>query len=285
MILGIDVGNCATKVHPNINFKSSVETTENILGNKYKLEIQDKELYIGENNLETFFNKADKNNFIPLMITAILLASNDVDNKIVVGLPVGQHKENKEKLKERILNYNYNNLKLNGVERKLRITACEVYPESLATYYLISEDCIIVDIGGRSTDICYISSGKLIKYSTLALGTLNIYSEISKYINNKYALNTDLDYAEKIINQGYFKISGVSIDISFIKTILKNNFEIINRELELNYPIRIERLVLTGGGGKIFELPFKKRYKTELIKKYIFSNSIGFKKVGEMLWL
>lgn len=286
MILGVDIGNYSTKVNPNVIFKSSVETNENIMGSKIKLEINNETFYIGESNIETMLDKANKDNIIPLLAAAILQATTDTANYIVVGLPVGQYKEHKDKLKDRIMNYKFKNLKLNGVERNLVIKDCEIYPESLATYYALSwrDDCIIVDIGGRTTDICYIRAVKLINNSTLAVGTLNIYSDISKYLNNKYALNIDFEYAEKIIQRGCLKVNGDNIDLGFIKEALKESFLKINKELELNYPVSTEKIILTGGGGKLFENAFKKRYNTELVNNYIFSNSEGFKKVGDMLW-
>jgi len=287
LILGVDIGNYSTKVYPNVLFKSSVETNENIMGSKIKLEINNETFYIGESNIETMLNKANKDNIIPLLVTAILQASADTFNSVVVGLPVGQYKEHKDRLKERIMNYKYKNLKLNGIDRNLVIRECEVYPESLATYYALNwkDDCIIIDIGGRTTDICYIRNGKLVNNSTLAVGTLNIYSDISKYLNNKYALNIDYEYAEKIIQRGFLKVDNNNVDLDFIKEILKNNFFKINKELELNYPVSTEKIILTGGGGKLFENAFKKRYNTKLPDDYLFSNALGFKKIGEVLWL
>ncbi len=286
LILGVDIGNYSTKVYPHVVFKSSVETNENIMGSKIKLEINNETFYIGESNIETMLNKANKDNLIPLLVTAILQASNDICNSVVVGLPIGQYKEHKEQLKERILSYKFRSLKLNDAERTLVIKNCEIYPESLATYYAlkIQDDCIIIDIGGRTTDICYIRAGKLIYHTTLAVGTLNIYSDISKYLNNKYALNIDYEYAEKIIRKGDLQVDRADIDLTFIKEILKNNFFKINKELELNYPVNTEKIILTGGGGKLFEEAFKRRYNVRLADNYIFTNAIGFKKVGDILW-
>jgi plasmid segregation protein ParM len=286
LILGIDVGNYATKASPDVIFKSSVETLENIMGNKIKLELNGEVFYIGESNIETMLNKAKKTNIIPLLTTAILLSTKDICNSVVLGLPIGQFKEHKEDLKERILSFKFKNLKLNDEPRNLIIKECEIYPESLATYYSlnINKDCIIVDIGGRTTDICYIRAGKLMNNSTLAIGTLNIYSDVSRYLNNKYALNIDHEHAEKIIQQGYLKVDGADIDLSFIKATLRDNFIKINRELELNYPVSTEQIILTGGGGKLFENAFNRRYKTILADNYIYSNAIGFKKVAEMIF-
>lgn len=286
MIIGVDIGNYSTKVFPSVIFKSSVETNENIMGSKIKLELNGETFYIGESNIETMLNKANKDNIIPLLTTAILKTTTDTTNYVVVGLPIGQYKEYKEQLKERIMSYKFKNLRINGADRNLIIKECEVYPESLATYYALNwkDDCIIIDIGGRTTDICYIRNGKLINHSTLAVGTLNIYSDVSKYLNNKYALNVDFEYAEKIINRGSLNINGTDVDLNCIKEILKNNFFKINKELELNYPVSTEAIILTGGGGKLFEGAFKRRYNVRLADNYVFTNAEGFKRIGGILW-
>jgi hypothetical protein len=98
-------------------------------------------------------------------------------------------------------------------------------------------------------------------------------------------LDLDTIAAERIINKGYFEIDGVKTDISFITDILKKSFNKINEDLCLKFPVRTEKIILVGGGYKLFEKAFKNRYANcNVADNPVFANSIGFRKVADMLW-
>ncbi len=276
MILGIDVGNYSVKVNPNINVKSLVSTEENILGSGIVLEYDNKKFVIGEGNFETELNKSSKENFLPMLYTGIALASEDVFNQVVCGLPINQYKANKDAL-ERMVNENkMKTVKLNGKSREIVISEFKVYPEGIGAYYSLStnEDVIIVDIGGRTTDIAYICDKKHYTSSTVAVGTLNIYKSICDRLNGEHSLDLDLQMVDRIIQRASFKVDNKEVDLRFITEILKENFMKIKQDLDFKFPARTERIILVGGGAKLFSRAFAKRY----------SNAIGFKKVGESLW-
>jgi len=286
---GVDVGNYSLKEFPNTNIKSLVTTEENILGSKICMEYEEKKYYIGEGNFETELNKSSKNNFLPLLLTGIALNSSkdDVFQQIVVGLPINQYKTNKAQLVDMVLSDRVRNIKLNGEDRKIIITDFDVYPEALGAYYSlnISDDVIMCDIGGRTTDICYIADKKLKESSTTVVGTIGIYKDIADKLNSLYSLDLDIPAAERILNKGYFEIDGQQTDLSFVTEILKRNFNKINDELTMKFPARTEKIILVGGGYKLFEKAFKKRYVNSYVADNpIYANAIGFKKVGEMLW-
>jgi transketolase C-terminal domain/subunit len=53
----------------------------------------------------------------------------------------------------------------------------------------------------------------------------------------------------------------------------------------MKFPARSEKIVLVGGGSKLFERAFKKKYiNCEIADNPVFANAIGFQRVGEMLW-
>jgi len=285
---GIDVGNYSLKEFPGTNIKSLVTTEENILGSKITLEYEDKIYYIGEGSFETELNKSIKENFLPLLLTGIALNNtNDVFHQIVCGLPINQYKANKQALEEMVLSSRVREIKINGEPRKIIITDFAVYPEALGAYYSldINEDVILVDIGGRTTDIAYVADKKLKESSTVVIGTLNIYKDIADKLNSLYSLDLDISMAERILNKGYFEIDGQRTDLSFVTEMLKRNFNKINDDLSMKFPARTENIILVGGGYKIFEKAFKKRYQNSFVADNpIFANAIGFQKVGEMLW-
>lgn len=286
---GIDVGNYSLKEFPNTNIKSLVTTEENILGSKLTLEYDGKTYFIGEGNFETELNKSNKENFLPLLLTCIALNSSkdDVFQQIVCGLPINQYKANKEALIEMVLKDRVKEIKLNGEHKKIIITDFDVYPEGVGAYHSLEtqDDVIIIDIGGRTTEIAYIVNKKIKKSSTIVLGTLDMYKGIADKLNASYGLDLDILMAERILDKGYLEIDGLRTDLSFVTNVLKNNFMKINDDLSMKFPARTEKIILVGGGYKLFEKAFKKRYQNSYVADNpIYANAIGFQKVGEMLW-
>ena len=148
-----------------------------------------------------------------------------------------------------------------------------------------NEDVIIVDIGGRTTDIAYICNRKHNKSSTVAVGTLDIYKAIADKLNAEYSLDLGLQMIDRIIERGTLKVDNIDIDLRFITEILKSKFLKIKEDLDFKFPARTEKIILVGGGAKLFLKAFKKRYDNcDIADEPIFANSIGFKKVGESLW-
>lgn len=287
MIRGIDVGNYSLKIWPDTCIKSLVTGEENILGSKLLLELNGKKHVIGEGVFETELNKSCKENFIPLLMAGIAISSKDVFNQIVVGLPINQYKKNKEELERLILNNRVQELKLNGEIRKVIVTDFKVYPEGIGAYYSLntSEDVIIIDIGGRTTDIVYVAGMKNEISSTVAVGTLNIYKDVADQLNSLYGLDLNIQMIDRIIERGFLKVDGLDVDLRFIVEILKKNFSKIKEDLDMKFPARSEQIVLVGGGAKLFEKAFKNRYKNcEVSENPLFANAIGFQKVGEQLW-
>lgn len=286
---GIDVGNYSLKEFPNTNIKSLVATEENILGSKITLEYEGKTYYIGEGAFEIQLNKSNKNNFLPLLLTGIALNMNpnDIFQQVVCGLPINQFKTNKEALENMVMEDKVKEIKLNGEPKKIILNSFRIYPECIGAYYSldIDDSAIIIDLGGGTTDIAYIVDGKLKTASTVAVGTLNIYKDISDKLNSLYTLDLDIQMAERILNRGYFELDGNRTDLSFVTEILKKNFTKINDDLSMKFPVRTEKIILVGGGYRLFEKAFKNRYKNSYVADNpIFANSIGFRKVANLLW-
>lgn len=287
MILGIDVGNYSLKTDTEINIKSLVSNEENILGSGIVLEMDNNKFIIGEGNFETELNKSSKDNFLPLLYTGIAISSKDDFNSVVCGLPVNQYKENRKILEDLISSNKVKSIRINGVTRTLVIDNFKVYPEGIGAYYNLSlnEDVILIDIGGRTTDIAYIADNKHQKSSTVAVGTLNIYKSIADIMNSKYSLDLGLKDIDRIIDRGTLIIDGEKINLSFITSILKENFMKIKEDLDFKFPARTEKIVLVGGGANLFKKAFMNRYSNCIIANDpIYSNAKGFKKVGEKLW-
>lgn len=289
MILGVDLGSFSVKTSEKVTFLSKISEIDNFTGDN-KIIYNDKILFIGEGEFNTDWNKSKKQNTLPLLFTAIYKSTSDNINKVVIGLPINMYKKNKDDLKQLILNNRC--AKVNG--RELVISDIEVAPEGAAAYYNLSPEqikkigsnqLIIINIGGRTTDISVFEGNKIIDIQTIPVGMLNVYQNIIDYINTKYTQSFKLEESQDIIINGLL-LDGEQKDITFITPILKNCFNSIYKELQLKFNINKGFILLTGGGSISLQQAFKNRLKNIIISNNcIFDDALGFKKIGESLWL
>lgn len=289
MILGVDLGSYSVKTSKKITFLSKL-TEGDSFTECNKIKFNYKSYNIGEGEFSTDWDKSRKDNTLILLYAAIAKSTEDNINQIVLGLPVQQYKKNKDNLIELIENNRCGTIN----NRKIIIANISVAPEGASAYYSIdielrkmigNKQLIIIDIGGRSTDIIIFENKVIIDVKTIPVGMLNIYQQIIDYINSKYTESLKLEDGEIILKEGLF-LDGKTQDISFIRPILERNFNTIFKELQLKYNLNKGYTYLTGGGTFTLGLAFKNRLKNLIISKNpIFDNAIGFEKVGESLWL
>lgn len=295
--IGLDFGNCNLKTSKGIIVPTKIINGKNILDSGFEIKINNNWYTIGQGDYDTTLDKTEKEYFIPFLALGLSLSTNNDFVRLVTGLPVNQYKNKKEKLlkiidENKVLDFN-----LNGLNRKIYIAAAEVFPEGVATYYSLSseyrrslkdKDIIILDIGGRTTNIIWLKAGlkrSIYKYVSLESGIINVYSEIIKRINSIFTLGLELEDAENILKNG-LEVDGIKEDLTFVREIIKNNMDKVFKELNINYPVRTSPLLVTGGGGGSFFKAIKKRYNTAvLVDNNILSNALGYERVGEKLWL
>lgn len=277
MKLGLDIGSSNLKVHTGRMLASKIKPGKYI-NRSIEIVHEQKTYTIGEGNRDVEINKASRETNLLFIYSLIALESEDIENKIAVGLPIGQFQSEKDKYREFILKNGYTDIEINGRKRIINITDCKVCAEGLSA---VSPDYngIILDIGGRTTDICLLENKRVINPISKTKGVLNLYSQIINSINSKFSLDLVEDDAERIIKQG-LKIDGEVQDISFIYNILATFTDDIINTLKLEYSLRTNNLLLIGGGGELFYNSIKKRVKqTELIKDSLFSNAKGFRRM------
>lgn len=287
MILGVDLGSYSVKTSQKICFLSKYIEGESFSENNVII-INGVSYNIGEGEFSTDWDKSRKANTLPLLYTAIYKSSNECVNDVVLGLPIQQYKKNRDNLIE-LVNSN-RCAKVN--DRNIVISNITVAPEGAGAYYSLDEESrkmignkqlIIIDIGGRTTDIVLFQNKKITDVKTIPIGMLNIYQEIIDYINTTYTESFNLEDGETVLKEGLF-LNGENKDIGFIRTILQNNFNSIYKEIQLKYNTNKGYVYLTGGGGMTLQAPFKKRLNNLIVTQSVFDNAIGFKKAGEALW-
>lgn len=285
--LGIDLGNYNVKTSSEVIFSSRVTTKENLLDNSKVLVLNGIKYFVGSGELEINLNKSSKENTLALLYAAILESTKDTVVNIVVGLPISQFKENKDVFKANLIQSKFINLSYCGEPRAVILNNLEVFPEGMGAYLSLKNrprNCIIVDIGGRTTNIIEIKNNKYFKGVSLVQGMINLYSNIKDQLNSKYTLNLGIEDIETALKEGLY-VDGEKVDMSFMKSDIKNMIDALMNELNLNYPIRTTEVLLSGGGAFLLNnILTKKIGRLTLVDDYLFSNAKGFKKVGANLW-
>ena len=291
MILGIDIGNYSVKTSNKTSFISKISDIYTFDEEK-KIIIDGSDYFIEEGEFSTDWNKSRKDNTIPLLYSA--LAKED-DNyfKVILGLPIGQYKQNKENLKRTIEDNRFKTVIYKGVKKDILITDVMIAPEGAATYYnLVNEQkemignkqLLIVDIGGRTTDISLFKDKKILEVKTIPVGMLNVYRDIVDEINRLYTPEFKLEEGEEVLKEGLF-LDGEYKDKSFIIPILQRHFNSIYKELQLQFNPAKGYISLTGGGSIVFRQAFKNRLNNVIEDSDpIYSNALGFYKLGLKMW-
>ena len=288
MLLGVDLGNFSVKTSEKVTFLSKISEVDNFTGDN-KIIFNGKTLFVGEGEFNTDWNKSRKENTLPLLFTAIYKSTTDNVNQVVMGLPINMYKKTKDDLMELIRN----NRCARVNDRELIVEYVAIAPEGASAYYNLSDEqlreignkqLIIVDLCGRTTDICLFKNNKIIDIKTIPVGMLNVYEKIIDFVNTTYTENFNLEDAQDIINNGLF-LNGEVKDNSFIVPILKNCFNSIYKELQLKFNVNKGYVYLTGGGSEMLQYAFKNRLNNVIISNdCIFDNAMGFRKIGETLW-
>lgn len=298
MILGIDLGNVNVKTSTREIFQNRSTTDRKLYEEEENLRVEmDGQKYvIGAGEYQTDYRKVSKTSTLLNLYTAIALSSQDVVNHVVVGLPVQQFKTDKDEMEQLISLNNAKELILNGRSRKVIISDCRCFPESLAAYFSLSPDAkveigsrdvVVVDIGGRTTDICLYAfqrgKRKLANYVTIPAGTLNIYSDFIQAINTKYGLDLLKEEAQTVLSNGLW-VDGEKVPLQFTREVFQRYTDRILSELRLNYPIRTGKTILCGGGALLLKGLLQREIKGTMVIEDIFCNAIGFRRVGESIW-
>ena len=292
MKIGIDIGNYQIKTSENIIFDSKV-TTEKFFGTDAdKLTLSNKTYYLGEGNLEIEARKFDKENFLPLLLGAICKSTDADTIDLALGLPIIQFKD-KETRTELINMLQGNSYKVvyNNIPSTKFIRSVQVFPEGISGYlYLKNQgllnavgyrDAVLIDVGGKTTDIALIKNNKATLPTSVGVGTIDIYYSIAKALRERYYdAKIDVEKIQDYLDKGFY-YKGEKQDITFAINTTKVLFKQIYDELKINYSIETEAVVVMGGGAKILGSAFKKNIPgiiiMENIDRDIFSNAKGYK--------
>lgn len=291
MIIGVDVGYSFTKTSTGVLFDSKVGMSDGLGGGRI-ITIDGKTYTIGYGANCMEVNRVDNELVRVCLIAAIALSDeNETDFKVVTGLPIGQYKDQKDRLYQMLNANRCFTVSVNGKSRIIYISDVFVYAQGAGALFAndIDGDAIIVDIGSRTCDIALftVSSGtrNLSKYSTIYSGMYGLYTRAITSINNRFNLSLPPEYAEQIFLNGLM-VDGEDQQIDFLQPVLSDYLNDLVNELLVNYPARNVPLYLCGGGAYILGGVIKRKFPhCSVMPDAQFSNADGFRKVGDSLWL
>ncbi len=286
-ILGIDIGNATCKTNTGVLFNSKITDIEPF-GKADTLFIDKKHYWLGEGAYDTTYRKVDKINYINFLFGALALSTNTVRNYVVLGLPLSQYKEDKSALINMVLSNKEKYTEINGVEKHLIIDDIEVFPEGVVT--LDDEyEGIVVDIGGRTTDCALVINERgrrrILNPISLPCGTINLYTDFIKKLNNKFSLDLVMNDAERIIKNGLI-LDGRNTNIDFAMDVYRAFTENLITQLQVEYSLRTNSISLTGGGAPSLYKTVRERLGegVSLQLNPIYANANAYYELGCSIW-
>lgn len=284
---GLDNGYEYTKsigYNERIIFKSAYSTK--VIDGTSHINIDGVDYYVGVGNTVSTPDKTDHEINKVCTLTNLAMTGNN-EYFLVVGLPIAQFKQQKNKFIDMIMKYNKCEIYYYNQKMNISIKDVTVYPQGAAALYTLNcmnGDYILFDFGGFTVDIVWIEMNNGIpmikRYDTWFKGISTLYSKIIEEINLHHNLILKIDNVEKILLNG-LKINGEKVDISYINKIFEHFLEELFSEINKIYPIQTTDIYLHGGSSKILYPLFKKYYPhAVLIEDYQFANALGFYKIG-----
>jgi plasmid segregation protein ParM len=288
MIKGLDVGYYQTKDNEKRLFKSAFSYTDKMITGSKHINIDGVDYYVGVgNNTTCSVDKTDSE--VTKACTLMNLAmTRESEYFLVCGLPIAVYKQQHEKFKQSILNYNNCNVVFNNEEYKFSIKDALIFPQGAGALYALdnnNSDMIIVDIGSLTIDVALIqiSDGTphISGSDSWFKGIRLLYTSIIERINLEFGLRLDVKDAESILVSGKLYVDGEEMNLDFLQSTMCEYLEPIVDELVLSYPTRTKPMYLCGGGALLLENAIKRRFPNAiLIDDSIYANAIGFYKVG-----
>ncbi|MCR1952737.1 ParM/StbA family protein [Clostridium sp. DSM 100503] len=279
MILAVDLGNYNIKTSEGVIFESRYQEVEKEDFDNELLEIENKFYKMEYGEFENEFNKAKKN-YLPNLLYAISksIDENEIEVDLVLGVPASNLGITSE-IKNDIEDKNFK-FKVFGQEKKVKINRVATVAEGLSSFYTLKKeerlkDLIILDIGGRTFNVCAFSKGKTLLKFTQPGGMLDLYSMVQENYN-KFGNNANIEEIVRLIENG--TINCEEEKVRFVK-------EQINKiKLKISN-LNTFKIFVTGGGS----LELQQGLRTVLgeinyIPDTIFSNVKGNKMIAELKW-
>lgn len=280
--LQIDLGHYNIKTNIGIVFKSTFKKGKEINPFGEDIIFVENEYYTMEKgSFDNTNNKALKN-YKPNLCYAIAksIDTTEADINLMLGIPLdslGAFDLFKEELLHQTLEFEYNK-----IPYRIYINDVKAVGEGISSYYTLSEkqrseDLLIVDIGGRTTNVVTFEKGKLTHKFTIPLGTIHLFSRIGTRFNNDEGSNKVVEEIERLIDNGYIKNTEIE-EKQFLNDIMNYIEGKVDRRTYKNYytgggSLRLKRLIeeYLSPSGIVMDNP-------------LFTNVKGNEIIANMIW-
>lgn len=247
------------------SFLSTIkEQTHELETAKYIVEYNNKTYLIGNTDGFTSTEQSrDKDAIFHLCLYTAIAASmhSTIDNnvRLITGLPAQFFAEQKLPL-IRALKDRQVALKINGKFKSFTITNVIVFPQSAGLFLydksLVEKDTLVVDIGGGTVDITYMSQGQFKEAKTYPIGVNSMYDTLLQTLS-KYGINySNRMKAQELIDDHCVYVEGKEIDITRdINSILSFKAKEIINSIKQSFPeqSKYSRWLFIGGGALLLK--------------------------------
>ena len=240
-------------------------TDEDVEKEKEIVEINGEKLVFGEGKFENDTIKYLKENYMKLLhYTIAKTASQDIVN-LVIDIPGGQYNAHHKKMKDKIMDNNTIDLKINGELKKIVIADVWIQPEGYASFKVAQAQnlgadklipntaSLIFNIGGGTSDLVFIDeNGKYDKADSIHTGLLDLYGKVVSELESKHDYyKVTVEDAKEYFrgNKKSHKIKGTSFKIQPTE----DTFDDIYNDLKRKAPdVEHRNIYLIGGGAEVF---------------------------------
>lgn len=240
-------------------------TDEDVEAEKEIVEINGEKLVFGEGKFENDTIKYLKENYMKLLhYTIAKTASQDIVN-LVIDIPGGQYNAHHKKMKDKIMDNNTIDLKINGELKKIVIADVWIQPEGYASFKVAQAQnlgadklipntaSLIFNIGGGTSDLVFIDeNGKYDKADSIHTGLLDLYGKVVSELESKHDYyKVTVEDAKEYFrgNKKSHKIKGTSFKIQPTE----DTFDDIYNDLKRKAPdVEHRNIYLIGGGAEVF---------------------------------
>lgn len=284
MILAIDLGNYNIKTSEGINFISTFAEFDGIDPGERKLLNYNGKDYVMElkSSFDNEFNKTKKN-YIPNLLWAINRSlPRGVDLvSIVLGIPV-ENLGTVNKFKEELENKRFTFRVKGNEKRSILIDKVAVVAEGVSSFYTLPEtermnDTLIIDIGGRTTNVVSFKNGRIEHKKQINRGMINYYEDVaSKYNSKGECVNTE--DIKNLIEKGIVDIDTVTF---YKNELVKYIFNQVKTKCNRDY----YKIWFTGGGSiELKETILRLEPKANFMDNALFTNVNGNKRIALTQW-
>ena len=284
MILAIDLGNYNIKTSEGIHFISTFAEFDGIDPGERKLLNYNGKDYVMElkSSFDNEFNKTKKN-YIPNLLWAINRSlPRGVDSvSIVLGIPV-ENLGTVNKFKEELENKRFTFRVKGNEKRSILIDKVAVVAEGVSSFYTLPEtermnDTLIIDIGGRTTNVVSFKNGRIEHKKQINKGMINYYEDVaSKYNSKGECVNTE--DIKNLIEKGIVDIDTVTF---YKNELVKYIFNQVKTKCNRDY----YKIWFTGGGSiDLKETILRLEPKANFMDNALFTNVNGNKRIALSQW-